>query len=592
VNGIANATDVAAGAGFSCAALADGSARCWGDDGFGQLGDGGGMAPAPEPPVAVFALSGVKALSAHAQHACAVRDDETLWCWGRNNQGQIGDGTMTDQAQPVRVAALTAVTHVSAGLLHTCAATRAAGLFCWGNNDRGQLGQNDTVAQPLPAVVSGVPDAIAVAAGAAHTCAVRRGGDTLCWGDGDAGEIGDGLMRGVGVPVAVSGPIAAVGVVAGTGFSCAQGVDGALFCWGDDHYGQLAVGRTVVRPRAAPVVGLESANFVATGDDFTCASTQRTDHVSCWGGNQAGQLGREGPDSATPAEIRASPEDTYDVAARGQHACTVSVSTGEVFCWGNGKPVRARVYDAGVDTVMVGNEHTCVITRPGLRVQCFGDNTHGQLGDGTTTSSAAPVTTLLPSTVDIYAAGSDHTCVVEDRLYCWGRGDEGQLGDGQGIDRATPVAVVLDNLISVAAGAAHTCAIVDSDRLFCWGRGVEGQLGVPGANVLTPTEVPGIRVGLAAAGGAHTCGVVEGGVVCWGANEHGQLGAGDTDPHSGPAPVIGLTDVADMWAGGAHTCVKRTDGSVWCWGANTSGQLGDGGRLAAGAPGLARLACE
>jgi alpha-tubulin suppressor-like RCC1 family protein len=129
--------------------------------------------------------------------------------------------------------------------------------------------------------------------------------------------------------------------------------------------------------------------------------------------------------------------------------------------------------------------------------------------------------------------------------------------------------------------------------VFCWGRGEEGQLGTQSAGELSPVLAADFTAGEIGAGDAHTCAVIEGGqVACWGANDEGQLGTGDTGPRSGPQMVAGLTGAVDISTGSAHTCVTRSDATVWCWGANTSGQLGDGVRLAAGAPGLARVACE
>ncbi|HTA20998.1 MAG TPA: hypothetical protein VK989_17010, partial [Polyangia bacterium] len=161
VPGVTTAIAVAAGAAFSCAVLADGTAQCWGDNSTGQLGDGG-PAAAKRAPTSVFALIGIRTIAASAdgQHTCALRDDETLWCWGANASGQLGDGTLTARPQPVQARMLGSVTAVAAGLSHTCATTRADGLYCWGANSAGQLGHEDPTAETLPVAVPLVPNAI------------------------------------------------------------------------------------------------------------------------------------------------------------------------------------------------------------------------------------------------------------------------------------------------------------------------------------------------------------------------------------------------------------------------------------------------
>jgi alpha-tubulin suppressor-like RCC1 family protein len=630
VPGVSGAVAVSAGSDFSCAALTDGTVRCWGDDARGQLGDGSTPAAGARGPVTVFALSGVRELSGHWQHVCARRDDETLWCWGANSQGQLGDGTLDDQPKPVRAQSLTMVTGVGTGLLHTCAVTRAQGLYCWGNNNTGQLGQPDSDPIPRPTAVAGIPDPIAVGVGAQHTCAVRSSGETLCWGNNNAGQLGEGTMTALPAPVRVNGVGHAAALAAGGTFSCAETSDGAVYCWGDDHYGQLGIGSAVVRPVAAAVARVAGATSVAAGGAHTCAvaSVDGGDlGVACWGADQAGQLGDNATDDrATPAETKVAIDQAAAVAAGATHTCA-RTQDGLLYCWGRGssgqlglgpgrlvdEPLPAPVPGLGTRVVSVaaGDAHTCAALADGSAA-CWGAGDEGEIGDGAAMDRSSPTVVSgldgqsTPDRAAEVAAGSAHTCarLADGTLRCWGRGGDGQIGDGAAETRTTPATPALvapgdgpgaaASATGVAAGAAHSCALDAGGQVWCWGRGDSGQLGGAMLGVLTPAPVPDVSGALAVtAGAAHTCAITAARtVVCWGANDQGQLGGGDTDTGREHVEVTGLGDVLAVSAGAAHTCAVRQGGEVWCWGSNTAGQLGDGAVLTRTTAELARISCE
>jgi alpha-tubulin suppressor-like RCC1 family protein len=467
-----------------------------------------------------------------------------------------------------------------------------------------------------PVRVPIVTNPVAVAAGSAHTCAIRQGGATLCWGANGAGQLGDGSTRTLPIPVRVDGLGAATDVVAGGAFTCARGGGDGVFCWGDDRYGQLAIARTTSRPRAAPVASLAGAVDLATGGAHGCAVLKGAPQaVTCWGANQAGQLG-DGTttDRATAREVKGL--EATSVGAGAAHTCA-TVEGGALWCWGrggSGQLGRTRAVDtpspamvpldpaARVAGVALGEAHTCATLDDGT-ARCWGANGEGQLGDGTLVSQplagAAPrvggPTPLLA--IATLAAGDAHTCarLADGQVRCWGRGTRGQLGWGSAASSSVPVTASLTSgAHALAAGAAHACAAID-DGLACWGANGEGQLGAaPGADVTAPQPVTGLASARGvAAGAAHSCAVTDGRtVVCWGDNDDGQLGDGTTTSSAAPVAVAGLTDVEQLSAGTAYTCARRTDGSVWCWGDNDAGQLGDDAPLASSTPRLARLACR
>lgn len=237
--------------------------------------------------------------------------------------------------------------------------------------------------------------------------------------------------------------------------------------------------------------------------------------------------------------------------------------------------------------VALGFTHTCALTSTG-GVECWGYNASGQLGDGTTTDSPWPVGVvgLAGGIIQIDAGGMGHACALTTSggLECWGRNRFGQLGDGTTIDSPVPVNVVglSSGVAAFSVGGDHTCALLDSGVLKCWGANGKGQLG-DGTTTdrSAPVDVVGLSIGVAAisGGGDHTCALLDsGGVKCWGANGHGQVGDGSTLDRSAPAAVVGLSSgVSEISAGGAaNSCALMDSGGVKCWGANSYGQDGDG----------------
>lgn len=240
-----------------------------------------------------------------------------------------------------------------------------------------------------------------------------------------------------------------------------------------------------------------------------------------------------------------------------------------------------------ITKISAGSFHTCAITNSG-GAKCWGKNDNGQLGDGTTTyrNRTTPVDVLgLNSGIVSIDVGTAHTCAATSSggAKCWGGNSSGQLGDGTTTQRLTPVDVfgMTSNIASVATGEYYTCAVTRSGGAKCWGSNGDGQLG-DGTKTLNtkPVDVVGLTSGVDVikAGGSHTCAVTtSGGAKCWGNNANGQLGDGTTTQRLTPVNVSGLTSgVASIETEGAHACAVTISGGAKCWGWNSSGQLGDG----------------
>jgi alpha-tubulin suppressor-like RCC1 family protein len=311
------------------------------------------------------------------------------------------------------------------------------------------------------------------------------------------------------------------------------------------------------------------------------------------------------PQTTTTVQEAIMTQQGTAIAAGGSHTC-VLVAGGGVKCWGwNGLgqlgdgtttqhsiPVGVSGLGSGVAAIAAGANHTCALTTGG-GVKCWGRNSHGQLGDGTTTTRLTPVDVSgLTSGVAAIAIGGgyhtaerSHTCAltIGGGVKCWGHNAFGQLGDGTTTTRLTPVDVsgLTSGMAAIAAGDHHTCALTTGGGVKCWGNNGAGQLG-DGTTTQrsTPVDVSGLVSGVTAiaADRYHTCALTTGGgVKCWGHNEWGQLGDGTTTTRLTPVDVSGLTSgVAAVAAGAYHTCALTMGGGVKCWGYNGSGQLGDG----------------
>ena len=344
----------------TCALLSTGAVKCWGRNANGQLGDG--STTQSLTPVSVSGLSsGVIAIAAGELHTCAVLSTGAVKCWGNNANGQLGDGTSgTDSLTPADVPSLSSgVTAISTGRYHTCAVLSTGAVKCWGYNANGQLGDGSTIQSLTPVSVSTLSSGVtSISVGWNHTCAVLSTGAVKCWGYNFKGQLGDGTsgtdgLTPVDVPSLSSGVIA---IAAGELHTCGLLSTGTVKCWGNNANGQLGDNSQIQRLTPVDVSGLSSGvTAIATGKDHSCALLS-SGAVKCWGANSSGRLG----DGSNTASLT---------------------------------PVSVSTLSTGVIAIAAGEVHTCAVLNTGA-VKCWGNNAYGKLGDGSTTQSFTPVGVL------------------------------------------------------------------------------------------------------------------------------------------------------------------------------------------------------
>jgi len=344
-------------------------------------------------------------ISAGVNHSLAIMTDGTLWAWGQNNSGQLGDGSTESKSEPVKVGAYSDWVFVSAGNDYSLGIRGNGTLWAWGNNGSGQLGVGGAFNRLEPTQVEDWTDFIYVSAGGSHALAIRGDGSLYAWGNNWDGQLGNNSTTTQRTPVKIGTATNWESVSAGSSHSMGVRTDGTLWAWGWNWFGQLGLGTDITNqttPRQITSLGTDVLYVSAGSGTYTLAMTRTDGRLWAWGWNLDGALGT----GSSSQQNTPRPSGLY-----------------------------------GVFRISAGLDHSVAITGNG-ELWTWGRNNHGQLGDGTTNHSSIQSRSGVTNLVAV-SAGANHTIAMRNdgSIWAWGNNEQGQLGVGDYINRNSPTMV-------------------------------------------------------------------------------------------------------------------------------------------------------
>lgn len=588
----------------------------WGDNGNGQLGLGS-VAPGGDSfssPVQI-GTNTWSYIASGAAASAAIRTNGTLWSWGDNTKGQLGNGVVTWISSPVQVGTDTDWSIVRMGgrfdTVGSSFAIKTNGtLFSWGYNGKGQLGIGSIVGSSSPVQVgSGITgDWLYLFTNDEHVVGMKTNRTIWSWGSNSSGRLGLGDTTNRSSPVQV-GSDTWIAISCGNGHTLGIKSNGTLWAWGANGDGRLG-NRSIVSVSAPVQIGTNT-DWQSVSAGLYHSLAVKTDGTTwTWGSNRYGNLGIEKSfRNYDPTRIGSLTGWSSALACGKHHTIAIRDDTG-IWGWGlNGfsqvanlsvvggivsSPVQTGSSTTGWSKVDAGESHTIVIKSDGT-LWGWGSNDFGAIG---VTNSGGFITKSLPVQIGTLtgwaniSCGEDHTLAIRDdgTLWSWGRNNFGQLGQGltTTTNISSPVQIgSLTGWSSIAAGRYHSLASRTSGTLWAWGRNNQGQLGIGSTtNRSSPVQVGSGTTGdwiFVSAGEDISAGLRQRGITgrnlwTWGRNASGELGRGSGVQYTTPGIVGTVAD--NIWetvdCGEDHMVALKMTKTLWVWGDNNYGQLGVG----------------
>jgi alpha-tubulin suppressor-like RCC1 family protein len=399
---------IASGYDFSCAIKPDTTVWCWGTDQNERLGNGAVLTADQTTPTQVVNSFGAVQVTAGANHACMIKSDGSLWCWGQDFYGQLGNGSADNlnQPVPVQVDAGSTWTQIGAGDIHTCGIKNDGSAWCWGFPGEGRIGNNGGYNSD-PQLVSDPGPWSSIDGGGGHTCGIKTDGSAWCWGGRVAGAIGDGLLSpNANIPTLVAEPGPWANIATGYLNTCGVKLDGSAWCWGSNYYGQSALGNAgavsafphkVADP--GPWVSIRMA-AQTNGYSGTACGIKTDGTAWCWGASGSGQVGNGQGGLLIPPSQVADPGPWAGIDAGTYHTCGIKAD-GSVWCWGSDD-----LGNLGNGAITTGNQNYPV------RVSNFPDIASWQWdGTGRTITAAGTANLAMSTTTGISYDGTSVSAV-------------------------------------------------------------------------------------------------------------------------------------------------------------------------------------
>ena len=595
----------------------DGTLFAWGNGGQGVSGLGN--TTSYSSPMQVGNLSDWSKVGTQNQKSFAIKTDGTLWAWGDNNggnSGHLGLDNTTDYSSPIQVGELTDWASISIGHDHALAVKTDGTLFAWGDNGVGHLGDGTTTVRSSPVKIGTLTDWSKISCQGATSLAVKTDGTLWSWGEGSKGQLGDNAAVDRSSPVKVGSlttwaeVLSSSGSTYGTSFAIKT--DGTLWAWGDGFAGNHGLGDTVDRSSPVQVGSLTDwATFPNTTGLNNSASAVKTDGTLwVWGDGIGGNLGlRNTTDYSSPVQLGSGAGwnaitlagSSYQTAALRRPTVADGTTSGYIFAsgdnnlssiprLGNGNttdystPTQVGTTGSGLKnnwTEVAGYSGGAGVNTAG-ELWTWGHNSHGQVGDGTTTHRSFPVQVgSLTTWSKVAETGSSfHAIKTDGTLWAWGRNSNGQLGDNTATNRSSPIQVGgLTTWSFINGGAKHFAGIKTDGTLWVNGYGISGELGLGDtAARSSPVQVGSLTDWSKVKMGNGTTAAIktDGTLWTWGEGGDGQLGDDTTTDRSSPVKVGSLTNWSEIAVCTQSVSAIKTDGTLWTWGNHGSGQLGDG----------------